>query len=203
MKKISLKKTSKSILALLLVCTAITGVMKFEVDAADRTTYSLSDSSTSATGNVTAKFTVGDADLEAMGYNTTVSIPNEITLTYAAGRYDGTGGIGVSGIIDSNQKIKVSVDTENEAYKILNGPHDFTKDLSTVADDKCSITVTKQSWSYVEASFNLIDKKDDKAVTEWKYPSRLIVSINERAYIPIYKGDYSMTIPLVIELVEV
>lgn len=197
-RKIYRNKWLGKIIALAMILTV--GLHGIEVYAAGTTTYQLSDTSTEKIGNVTAKFTIGDTELEELGYTTTVSIPTQITLALSDGKFTGSDYIGVSGILDSSQKINISVDSSNEAYKIIEGPNNFTSDLSSDASDKFSITLSKQNWSHVEASLNLKDKTDGKAYSAWKYPGSLSVSINGKAFIPIYKGSYTTTIPLSIEL---
>ena len=194
-----MKKQKRKCAALLLAVLMAVGANVQEARA-ETTTYTLTESAAEKPGSVTAKFTIGDTELETLGYTTTVSIPNDISLALSSGKFTGSDYIGVSGIINSSQTINVSIDTDNAAYKVIKGPLGYTKDLSALPSAKFSESLSKNGWSASETHENLEDKNDGKAFSAWSNPCQLSVSIDGSAFVPRYKGNYTTTIPLTIEL---
>lgn len=168
--------------------------------ASERTTYTLTESANEKTGSVSATFTIGDDELSALGYATTVSIPNTIPLTLSDGKFSGSDYVGVSGLIDSTQTVRVTIDSDSTNYKVIKGPLGFSKDLSSLGSASFSETLSKNGWAAGDCYNNLSDKNDGKALSAWTAPGLLSVSIDAHAFVPRYKGNYYTTIPLTIEL---
>ncbi|MBR1633614.1 MAG: hypothetical protein IJ682_00975 [Lachnospiraceae bacterium] len=195
-----IRGSKRRMAAIMLAAAMLCSTETMAVSASETTTYTLDDDNTSKTGSVTAKFTIGDTELSALGYTTTVSIPNEVALTLKDGKFSGTGYIGVSGIIDSAQTISISIDTDNAAYKVVKGPLGYSKDLSSLSPDKFYEHLGKNGWSASQTHANLEDKTAGKAISAWTEPGTIEVSIDGKAFVPRYKGNYSTAIPLTIEL---
>ena len=193
------KPAVRDIVAILLAIAMVILAMPVSANAA-MSDYTLDDTTTSTNGTVSATFTVGDTELNALGYSTTVSIPTEIALTLSGGKFTGTDYVGVSGILSSGKKITVTVDKTNSAYGQISGPSSFTKDISALSSDKLSETLSPTSWTATDCYNNLADKTDGKTIANWTTPGTLSVSISGTSFIPRYKGGYTTVVPLVITL---
>ncbi|MBR1634337.1 MAG: hypothetical protein IJ682_04645 [Lachnospiraceae bacterium] len=194
------KRTARGMAAAALAAAIFAGSITENASATERTTYTLDGSGTEKSGSVTAKFTIGDAELSALGYTTTVSIPNAVTLTLSDGKFTGSDYIGVSGILESAQTVKVKIDTDSADYKTVRGPAGFSKNLSPLPSDRFAESLSKTSWSAPQAYANLEDKTAGKAVSAWTEQGKLSVSIDGKAFVPRYKGSYTTAVPLIIEL---
>lgn len=167
---------------------------------ATTTAHTLDDGHSTSDGNVTATFTIGDEELNALGYTATVSVPTEVALTLSAGKFTGTDYVGVSGIIGTGQTISVTIDSSAAGYRVIYGPSSFSKNLNGLTSEQFSETLSVTSWDADACYQNLQDKADGKAYSAWTTPGALSVSITGSTFIPRYKGGYSTVVPLKIKL---
>lgn len=196
------KPTAGNIMAIILAIAM--AILAIPVSAMAATTdYSLDSSNAEKTSEVTAKFTVSDTELRDLGYTTTVSIPTQIDLSYSGKKFTGSDYIGVSGIIESTQTIKVEIDTDNSKYKKITGPIGFSKDLSSLASSKFSESLSCNGWAANACYSNLEDKNAGKTYSAWTQPCELSVTIDGTAFVPRYIGNYSTVVPLTIKLTGV
>ena len=177
------------------------GVLAFSISGkAYATTHTLNDTTTETNGNVTANFSIGNEELDALGYTATVSVPTEVALTLSSGKFTGTDYVGVSGVIGASQTISVNINTAADGYRVVYGPSSFSKNLNSVAAEHFSETLSVTSWTADACYQNLQDKTDGKAFSAWTTPGVLSVSLSGSTFIPRYKGGYSTVVPLVIKL---
>ncbi len=193
------KRNNRTMLSILTAIAVLAVSMSFP-SYATTTSHTLDENHTTSDGNVTATFTVGDEELNALGYTATVSVPTEVALTLSTGKFTGTDYVGVSGIIGASQTISVTVDTSATGYRVIYGPNSFSKDLNSLTGEQFSESLSVTSWDADACYQNLQDKQDGKAFSAWTSPGVLSVSITGSTFIPRYKGGYSTVVPLKIKL---
>lgn len=149
----------------------------------------------SASGEVSATFSVDDEILSQLGYNAVASVPLSLPLSYNPDtkKFANSGIIYCRGIVPEGKKITICVNETGLKYGKLYDPDGETTDMSDVTG--FDISLTKNSWSRTDCYTNLkrINAGSDASVT-----GSISVTVPGRGFVPSSNGTYTTYVPLTI-----